>query len=97
MPIKQKDPAPRGLSRASGLRDARDSQCREPAPLREAFADPRSGRDRRDGSGNAEISRRSNGERRRSRPGNAWWLGRNYVEFHDVSVSPTPQKYPEQE
>jgi hypothetical protein len=49
MPIKQKDPAPRGPSRVSGLRDARDSQRREPAPLPEAFADPRSGRVRRVG------------------------------------------------
>jgi len=97
MSIKQKDPAPRGLSRVSGLRDGRDSQCRESAPLSEVFADPRSGRDRRGGRGNAEVSRRSNGERRRSRSGNAWWLGRNYVEFHDVSVTPTLQKYPEQE
>lgn len=97
MPIKQKDPAPRGPSRVSCLRDARERQRREPALLPEAFADPRSGRDRREGRGNAEVSRRSNGERRRSRPGNAWWLGRNYVEFHDVSVTPTPQKYPEQE
>lgn len=90
MPIKRKDSASRGRGFAAGAGSGRDDPPVERLSIAEAFADPRSGLDRRTGSGGARVSRRSNAERRRSRPGKAWWLCRSYVEAHDMSVAPTP-------
>jgi len=56
-------------------------------PSVDMFADPRCGIDRRRVLTVTEDSRRTGGERRRARPGTAWWLGRSYVEFHDLTPS----------
>lgn len=57
-------------------------------PSADMFADPRRGMDRRRVLSITEDSRRTGGERRRARPGAAWWLSRRYAEFHDLTPPP---------
>jgi hypothetical protein len=97
MPIKQKDLALRKSRPAAVAPRSGDGPSPAAAQEPDVFADPRSGNDRRRGRGSIDDSRRGSGERRRSRPGGAWWLGRNYVESHYVSMTPTPHKSPEHE
>lgn len=94
MPIKQKDLAPRKAGRAIAVRE---NGARGLYPSEDAFADPRSGHDRRTVTGGTLDSRRTGVERRRNRPAAPWWLCRNYLESHRVPAMPTPPECPEPE